>query len=100
MPRVMPIYQKPEPTVVKFNPPESPEKEIILHNDDDQRRKPTFLFSIDYILNKAGEKNYTENNTDNKNSQNYEWLNCTRFKPPKLDSKYIITGKVCLIFND
>lgn len=87
MPRVMPIYQNPVNTVLKLNPPESPKKEVILNNDDDQRRKPSFLFSIDYILNKAGEKN-TKNNTDDQNTQKYEWLNCTRFKPPKLDSKY------------
>lgn len=85
----MPKIQKPETTVMSLNTAESPGKNEILglHNDDDQRRKPTFLFSIDYILNKAGETN-NENDTDNQNSQHYDWLNCTRFKPPKLDSKY------------
>lgn len=56
------------------------------YNDDDQRRKPMFLFSVDYILNKAGETN-ARYDTDKQDSQHYDWLYCTRFKPPKLDSK-------------
>lgn len=56
-------------------------------DDDDQRRKPEFLFSVEYILNKAGEKK-TESDADKKMDKHYDWLYCTRFKPPKLDSKF------------
>lgn len=48
--------------------------------------KPTFLFSVDYILNEAGESN-AEIDVDKQNTRHYDWLFCTRFKPPKLDSK-------------
>lgn len=45
-------------------------------------------FSIDHILNVAGEKqaeeNYLQTDSDDKR---FEWLNCTRYKPPKLPSK-------------
>lgn len=82
---------KPQTTEMNINILECSEnnKELKMHIDDDQRRKPTFLFSVDYILNKAGEKS-TENETDKQNSLHYEWLYCTRFKPPKLDSMYLI----------
>lgn len=58
-------------------------------NDNDQIRKPNFLFSVDYILNKAGDTNAgdTNCNTDQPTGKQYDWLYCTRFKPPKLDSK-------------
>jgi len=71
-----------------MNSSERPENDevIKLNNDDDERRKPNFLFSVDYILNKAGETN-AEDLTNKQNSQHYDWLYCTRFKPPKLDSK-------------
>lgn len=69
-----------------------PENNSVLktQNNDDQRRKPSFKFSIDYILNKAGETSTGDDDIDKQKSQHYEWLYCTRFKPPKLDSKYII----------
>lgn len=63
------------------------DKELV-HNEDDQKRKPNFLFSVDYILNKAGNTNTNDVcNNENQNGQHFEWLYCTRFKPPKLDSK-------------
>lgn len=80
---------EPKTTVMNINNLESPEnnKELKMHIDDDQRRKPMFMFSVDYILNKAGEKS-TENETETDNeNRHYDWLYCTRFKPPKLDSK-------------
>jgi len=61
------------------------------NNENDQIRKPNFLFSVDYILNKAGDTNIEDNNnyyTNQQTGQKYDWLYCTRFKPPKLDSKY------------
>jgi len=61
----------------------------VLKNEDDQRRKPAFLFSVEYILNKAGEKK-TEDDIDKEITRHYDWLYCTRFKPPKLDSKHRI----------
>lgn len=62
----------------------------LAHNEDDQKRKPNFLFSVDYILNKAGNTNTNDVcNNENQNGQHFEWLYCTRFKPPKLDSKFI-----------
>ncbi|CAI6358012.1 unnamed protein product [Macrosiphum euphorbiae] len=64
--------------------PSENDKVLKTHNDDDQRRKPMFLFSVDYILNKAGETN-TEYDTNQQNKQHFDWLYCTRFKPPKLD---------------
>ncbi|VVC44614.1 Hypothetical protein CINCED_3A000137 [Cinara cedri] len=82
----MPKTPELKTTEMNINIFEHPEnnKESKMHIDDDQRRKPMFLFSVDYILNKAGEKS-TENETDKQQSQQYDWLYCTRFKPPKLD---------------
>lgn len=84
----MPKIQEPETTEMNANTAEHPGKNVQLnvHDDDEQKRKPMFLFSIDYILNKAGDTN-AETDTDKQNSQQFEWLYCTRFKPPKLDSK-------------
>uniref|UniRef100_A0A2S2Q8F0 Homeobox protein MSX-1 n=1 Tax=Sipha flava TaxID=143950 RepID=A0A2S2Q8F0_9HEMI len=86
IPRMMPKTQEPETIQVNANTAEHPKKNIELnvHDDDDQKRKPMFLFSIDYILNKAGDAN-DETDTDKQNSQQFDWLYCTRFKPPKLD---------------
>lgn len=73
---------------MNLNTSERPENDKVLktHNDDDQRRKPMFLFSVDYILNKAGETN-AEDDSGQQNKQHFDWLYCTRFKPPKLDSE-------------
>lgn len=49
-------------------------------------------FSIDHILNVAGERNKPEDEADGE--KKFEWLNCTRYKPPKLQSKS--TGLRCL----
>lgn len=88
IPRIMPKIQNSETTQVTVNSTEHPEKNIELnvHEDEDQKRKPMFLFSIDYILNKAGGTN-VKADTGKQNTQQFEWLYCTRFKPPKLDSK-------------
>ncbi|KAF0768727.1 homeobox protein MSX-1, partial [Aphis craccivora] len=71
---------------MNLNTSERPENDEVLktHNDDDQRRKPMFLFSVDYILNKAGETN-AEDDSGQQNKQHFDWLYCTRFKPPKLE---------------
>lgn len=93
VPKVMPKIYEPKIADTKMmDTADRPENDGVLktQNNDDQRRKPTFLFSIDYILNKAGETSRTEDDeTDKQNSQHYDWLYCTRFKPPKLDSKYM-----------
>lgn len=88
--RIMPKIKEPNTTTVKVNASERPDNDDIMraHHEDDQRRKPMFLFSVDYILNKAGETN-SHDDTDKQNSQHFDWLYCTRFKPPKLDSKLI-----------
>ncbi|XP_050431008.1 homeobox protein ceh-5-like [Adelges cooleyi] len=53
--------------------------------DDNQRRRPVFQFSVDYILNKAGNAAETDAAEQQHHSHRYDWLLCTRFKPPKLD---------------
>ncbi|XP_050527377.1 homeobox protein ceh-1-like [Daktulosphaira vitifoliae] len=50
---------------------------------DNQNCKPVFLFSVDYILNTAGKGN--NNDVHKQDPYNFDWLFCTRFKPPKLD---------------
>lgn len=89
IPRIMPKIQDEEATETNVEGSERPRnvEELEMHNGDDQRRKPMFFFSVDYILNKAGETNAQNSNTDQQNSYQYDWLYCTRFKPPKLDSK-------------
>lgn len=84
----MPKIEEPKTTTVNVNTSERHCNDNVMkaHNDDDQRRKPMFLFSVDYILNKAGETN-ARDDTNKQDSQHYDWLYCTRFKPPKLDSK-------------
>lgn len=85
----MPKIEESKTTTVNVNTSERSYNDAMkAHNDDDQRRKPMFLFSVDYILNKAGQTNAQDDtDTDKQNSQHYDWLYCTRFKPPKLDSK-------------
>lgn len=75
-----------------LNTSECPEddEDLKMH---EQRRKPNFLFSVDYILNKAGDVNSEDCNNEKQDGQNFDWLYCTRFKPPKLDRKLI-----CIIF--
>jgi len=88
IPQIVSKIPESETTVMNLNTSERPENDKVLktHNDDDQRRKPMFLFSVDYILNKAGETN-AEDDTEQQNKQHFDWLYCTRFKPPKLDSE-------------
>lgn len=91
VPHIMPKIPESETAGVNMTMLERAENDEIgkIHDDDDQRSKPMFLFSVDYILNRAGETN-AENDTEKQNSLHYDWLYCTRFKPPKLDSKYYI----------
>ncbi|XP_060844954.1 homeobox protein MSX-1 [Rhopalosiphum padi] len=86
IPQIVSKIPESETTVMNLNTSERPENDKVLktHNDDDQRRKPMFLFSVDYILNKAGETS-AEDDTEQQNKQHFDWLYCTRFKPPKLD---------------
>lgn len=84
----MPKTQEPGTTEENANTAEHEKNvELNVRDDDDQKRKPMFPFSIDYILNKAGDTINAEADTDKQNSQQFDWLYCTRFKPPKLDSK-------------
>lgn len=87
VPRVMPKMPETETAGVNTNTSERVDNDEVenIHDDDDQRSKPMFLFSVDYILNRAGETN-AEDDTEKQNSHHYDWLYCTRFKPPKLDS--------------
>lgn len=54
-------------------------------------------FSIDHILNRAGSSGNTVNDDSNNcespssNEENsFSWLQCTRFCPPKIPSKYLL----------
>lgn len=75
-----------------------------IDDDDDQHHRQNnnrfSNFTIDHILNRAGEKyskleiNLSEkiNNNHNLNSEKmifpiFDWLNYTRYKPPKLPSE-------------
>lgn len=84
----MPKVQELQPTDVNISTPRRSNKIDVLNmqNDEEQKRKPVFLFSVDYILNKAGESNVRDD-INKQNTKQYDWLFCTRFKPPKLDSK-------------
>ena len=50
------------------------------------------IFTIDHILNVAGEKSKKNFFNGEMKKNEFEWLNCTRYKPPKLPSKlFLIT---------
>ncbi|EEB14671.1 hypothetical protein Phum_PHUM317730 [Pediculus humanus corporis] len=42
------------------------------------------IFTIDHILNVAGEKSKKNFFNGEMKKNEFEWLNCTRYKPPKL----------------
>lgn len=76
-----------QPAQMNADTPRRNENNEQLMNEDDQTQRPSFMFSVEYILNKAGEKK-PEDDMAKPKSPNYDWLYCTRFKPPKLDSTY------------
>lgn len=62
-----------------------------LSSSDDDSRK-LLNFSIDHILNKAGNQGPTPNMQEDTHERNlsyipFPWLHCTRYCPPKIPSK-------------
>lgn len=55
-------------------------------NDDNSFKRSDF--SIDHILNRAGNSNERNVDSDKADNLKYQWLQCSRYCPPRIPSEY------------
>lgn len=55
-------------------------------NDDDNSSKRSD-FSIDHILNRAGNSNERNVDSDKVDNLKFQWLQCSRYCPPRIPSE-------------
>lgn len=76
--------------------------------DRAQSKSSTSDFTIDHILHRAGSTSvpsyvqkfeaFASDDSDNGVLTAFPWLHCTRYRPPKIPSKYLATISV-LVFD-